>query len=102
MYGPFHRMGDSEEVIRKIRESGELWGLPARNSFQSDIAAAKAYAGPLPDGAQGIEFETEVPPDRGHVPGQPIWSVVPPRAGIVFDGTWAKIKVRVLRYRNPL
>jgi hypothetical protein len=102
MFGPFHRLGDSQEVIRKIRESGELWGLPPRNFFNSDIAAAKAYAGPLPEGSSGIEFETEIPPDQGHVPKRPTWSVVPPRPGIAFDGTWAKIKIRVLKYRNPL
>jgi hypothetical protein len=102
MYGPFHRLGDSAEVIRQIRETGELWGLPPRNFFHSDLAAVKAYAGPLPEGARGIEFETEVAPDRGHVPGQPSWSAAPPRAGIVFDGTWAKIKVRVLRYRDSV
>ena len=98
MYGPFHRLGDSAEVIQKICGSGELWGLPPRNFFHSDIASAKAYSGPLPDGAIGFEFETEVPPDAGHVPGRPNWSAEPPRAGIAFDGTWAKIKIRVLRY----
>ena len=102
MYGPFHRLGDSAEVIRKIRDSGEIWGLPPRNYFRSEIARVKAYAGPLPDGECGVEFETEIPPDRGHVPNRPTWSVMPSRPGIAFDGTWAKIKVRVLKSRNPV
>ena len=65
--------------------------------FQSDIPKVKAYDGELPSGQTGIEFETEVKPDSGHVPGKPTWSVKPKRAGVVHDGDCAKIKVRVLR-----
>ena len=97
MFGPFHRLGDSQEVIRKIRESGELWGAAPRNSFQSAIAKVKGYAGPLLDGAQGFEFETEVQPDPGHVPAKPTWSPGPDRPDVAFDGTYAKIKIIVLK-----
>jgi hypothetical protein len=97
MYGPFHRLNDPPEVIRKILESGELWGKPPRNIFQSDIPTVKAYAGRLPSGAVGIEFETEVPPDYGHVPTKPTWSVKPKRRGIECDGEYAKIKVHILK-----
>jgi hypothetical protein len=97
MYGPFHRLNDPPEVVREILESGELWGRPSAHIFQSDIPKVKAYAGPLPAGAVGIEFETEVPPDNGHVPGKPTWSATPERAGVTCDGDYAKIKVHVLR-----
>lgn len=76
MYGAFHRLGDPKEIIDQVCESGELWGRAPRNFFRSDIASVKAYAGPLPDGAYGFEFETDVPPDYGHVPGKPTWSAI--------------------------
>jgi len=56
-----------------------------------------AYAGHLPAGAVGIEFESEVPPDNGHVPGKPTWSATPERPGVMRDDDYAKIKVHVLR-----
>jgi hypothetical protein len=97
MYGPFHRLNDSPEVVRKILDSGELWGRPPGHIFQSNISKVKAYSGPLPPGATGIEFETEIPPDNGHVPGKPTWSTKPERPGIKSEGEYAKIKVHVLR-----
>lgn len=95
MFGPFHRVNDPPEVVRKILESGEIWGTTPRNVFQSAIPKVKAYAGPLPVGISGIEFETQVPPDEGGVPDKPTWSAIPKRAGIKCEGDYAKIKVRV-------
>jgi len=97
MYGPFHRLTDSADEVRKVLDSGELWGMAPRNFFQSDIPKVKAYDGKLPSGAKGIEFETPVPPDAGHVPGKPTWAAKPKRAGIASDGVYAKIKVKILR-----
>jgi hypothetical protein len=97
MYGPFHRLNDSPEEVRKILESNEIWGTSPRNFLQSDIPKVKAYDGKLPADAKGIEFETEIPPDSGHVPGKPTWSAKPKRKGVASDGDYAKIKVRVLR-----
>ena len=97
MYGPFHRLVDSPDEVRKILDSGEIWGTAPRNFFQSDIPKVKAYAGKLPTDAKGIEFETAVRPDHGHVPGKPTWAAKPKRAGIRCDGHYAKIKVHVLR-----
>jgi len=97
MYGPFHRLIDSPDEVRMILESKEIWGMAPRNLFQSDIPKVKAYDGKLPAEARGIEFETEVQPDSGHVPGKPTWSAKPKRAGIRCDGDYAKIKVHVLR-----
>jgi hypothetical protein len=97
MYGPFHRLVDSPELARKIMASNELWGKSPRNIFQSDIPKVKAYAGPLPPDAIGIEFETEVRPDNGCVPTKPTWSAKPRRRGIECDGEYAKIKVNILK-----
>jgi hypothetical protein len=97
MFGPFHRLTVSHDEVRNILQTGEIWGATPRNIFQSDIPKVKAYEGPLPAGAVGIEFETEVPPDNGHVPGKPTWSATPERPGVMCDGDYAKIKVHVLR-----
>jgi hypothetical protein len=97
MFGPFHRLTDSLEEVNKILQSGEIWGMAPRNVFRSDIPKVKAYTGKLPSGVRGIEFETEVEPDSGHVPDKPTWSAKQKRAGIECDGDYAKIKVRVLR-----
>ena len=97
MYGPFYRVNDPPDVVQKILESGELWGRSPRNVFQSDIPKVKAFAGRLPSDAAGFEFETEVPPDTGHVPTKPTWSGRTKRRGIECDGEYAKIKVHVLK-----
>jgi hypothetical protein len=97
MFGPFHRLTDSADEVQKVLDSGELWGASPTNFFQSDIPKVKAYDGKLPKGATGFEFETPVRPDQGHVPGKPTWAAKPKRTGIRSDGTFAKIKVKVLR-----
>lgn len=98
MFGPYHYENHSADVIRKIVASGELWGKPPRNCFQSEFPKSKAYRGPLPPGKQGVEFETDIPPDKGHVPDKPTWSARGRRRGVELDGDYAKIKVHVLRY----
>jgi len=105
MYGPFHRINDSPETVRKITESGELWGQSPRNIGASDFPKVKAYEGKLPAGRLGIEFETEVEPDEGTPPGQPMWSMESGHPGIervevTVEGRlkeYVKIKVRLLR-----
>ena len=65
----------------------------------------KAYDGKLPGGRLGIEFETEVEPDEGTPPGQPMWSMESGHPGVervevTVEGRleeYAKIKVRLLR-----
>src|SRR6267142_1631836 len=48
MFGPFFRVGDSPEIIRQVKQTGELRGGVPRNIFQSDIPKVKAYEGQLP------------------------------------------------------
>lgn len=62
-----------------MERTGMLGGKPARNIAAGLFPKVKAYDGPLPAGYAGIEFFTYIPPDRGHVPGCPVWSG--PRAG---------------------
>jgi RHS repeat-associated protein len=65
----YHRLGDSLDAVNKIYQTGELWGAPARNIYQSDIPKVKANWGPLQPGEQGFEFTTPVRPDQEPVRG---------------------------------
>ena len=94
-YGPYHRLGDSAEAIISIQATGELVGNQARNYMSSPFPKVKAYEGPLPDGKKGFEFFTNVAPDAGHVPGQPVW--MPTRAGVVERNGQAVIKCSVVK-----
>jgi hypothetical protein len=98
VFGPFYRT-DPRDIIRKVAGSGEVWGSCPRNYFQSDIPKVKAYDGHLPDGVHGFEFETDVEPDKGGVPGKPTWSYNKKRPGVVVAGDYAIIKVNVLKTR---
>lgn len=101
MSGVYHRVNDPPEVIQKIIASEELWGGPGRNVFQSDIPKVKAFAGPLPPDTAGFEFETDVIPDVGCVPGKPTWCNVPKRAGVFVEDDYAKIKIRLRKVTVP-
>ncbi len=74
-FGPFHRRCEPQpDEVEKICASGEVWGRPRRNFFAGLIPAVKAWDGPLPAGAVGVEFYTDVPPDPWSVPGWPEWT----------------------------
>lgn len=91
----YHRFADRSEMERVAR-SGELWGEPPRNIYQSSIPCVKAYAGPLKGYGDGYDFQTEVAPryssqfERRWVAGMP---------GVVVEGSFAKIPVRITKIR---
>lgn len=97
MFGPYYRVGDAPEVVRKIVQSQELWGLPRGNTFQSEFPKAKAYVGSLPESAKGFEFLTDVPPDVGCTPFIHTWSNGPKRPGVIVRDGYARIKVQVTK-----
>jgi hypothetical protein len=80
---------------QKVEQSGEVWGQKTKNYMSGLDPKVKAYEGPLPAGAKGYEFYTDVKPDVGHVPGQPTWSGGSP--GVRMDGDWAKMPVEITR-----
>lgn len=89
----FHRVESptqSESDAALQEATGEMCRRVARLGAWPKV---KAYVGPLPPGVRGVEFETEVAPDFGGPPGQAFWSG--PRRGVVVEGDYAKIKVRV-------
>jgi hypothetical protein len=91
----YHRVRSptqTAEDARRQKASREIWGREARGGNRPKV---KAYVGPLPEGLSGIEFETDLPPDRGCPPGHAYWSG--PRSGVVVEGDYAKIKVKNIR-----
>jgi len=92
---PFHRIeSPTQSVADAARQeaTGEIWGRAPRWGFRPKV---KAFQGPIPTGMRGIEFETEIAPDTGCPPGLALWSG--PRVGVVVEGDYARIKVRVTK-----
>lgn len=74
----YHRLAGPTQpptIVLVQQRTGRIRGYPARGRH---IPKVKAYEGPLPEGKQGIEFTTDVPPDRGGAPGLPTWSGLRP------------------------
>ena len=62
----YHRLESPTQTsahASKQQASGELWGRASR--IGGAIACVKAYRGPLPPHARGIEFVTDVRPTAG-------------------------------------
>lgn len=72
--------------------TGEIWGSVP---FGGVRPVAQAYRGPLPSGARGIEFTTDVAPDPQTPPSRARWSG--PRQGVRVEGGFAKIDVTVIK-----
>ncbi|HWS71751.1 MAG TPA: hypothetical protein VN605_06530, partial [Thermoanaerobaculia bacterium] len=83
------------EEVDNVRASGELWGRPRRNFFAGLIPAVKAWDGPLPPHAIGVEFYTDVEPDPWSAPGWPEWSEGRPGVHILEAGALVAIPVVV-------
>jgi hypothetical protein len=92
---PYHRIESPTQTVAdaaRQEATGEVWGRSPRWGFKPKV---KAFVGSLPRGARGVEFETDVAPDRGCPPGLALWSG--PRAGVAVEDDYARIKVRVTR-----
>ena len=96
-YGPFHRLASPTQTTadtQKIIDSGELWGGPGRFS---DTPMVQAHAGPLPEGAQGFEFYTDVAPNLNDVPWRANWSSTNPGVVMRQNGDYAAIPIVITR-----
>jgi hypothetical protein len=95
----YHRLQSptqSAETAARQQASGEIWGTYDRlMGGRSPFPSVDAYVGPLPDGEKGIEFTTDVPPDRNTPPRFARWRG--PRDGVIVEGDYAKIRVTVTR-----
>lgn len=91
----YHRIESptqTREIAGRQAETSEIWGTMARYAHKPCV---RAYKGPLPEGSRGVEFTTDVKPDRNSPPGQAYWRG--PREGVIVDGEFAKIRVTILR-----
>jgi hypothetical protein len=78
--------------------TGEIWGSYNRDVMggRSPFPSVDAYVGPLPPGVRGIEFTTDVPPDRNTPPWLARWTG--PRDGVIVEGgDYVRIKATVTR-----
>jgi predicted amidophosphoribosyltransferase len=95
VFGPYHRLESPTQTIQDANhqeQSGELWGQPAR---WSQLPSVKAYRGPLPTAARGIEFTTQVQPHAQTHPTLVQWYEADPGVsrGATFGFVWIPIKV---------
>lgn len=91
----YHRRespSQTTEIAKQQLASQEIWGGVSR---LSNIPKVKAYNGHLPEGFKGIEFTTDVPPDREMTPNLAYWSG--DRPGVRNEDGFAKIKVRIIK-----
>jgi len=96
----YHRKqspSQSPSVAAEQQRTGEIWGScnRAASGGESPFLSVDAYVGPLGEGEKGIEFTTDVPPDRNTPPHHARWTG--PRDGVIVEGPYAKIKVKVTK-----
>ena len=83
-------------MAARQQASGEIWGTYDRVlGGRSPFPSVDAYVGPLPDGTMGIEFTTDVSPDKNTPPRLARWTG--PRDGVIVEEDYAKIQVTVTR-----
>ncbi len=97
-FGPFHRLESptqtAEDAARQ-EDSCEMWGRVGRYELTPKV---KAYDGPLPENARGVEFMTSVEPDLATPPGRVSWRAG--RDGVKLDGEFAQIPATITKNRQ--
>jgi len=61
-YGPFHRLKSATQSLQLARLQQKTERLIGRAGYGASLPSVKAYVGPLPPSAEGIEFTTDVEP----------------------------------------
>ncbi|MFY8042487.1 MAG: hypothetical protein ACOVOD_06135 [Rhodoferax sp.] len=67
--GEWGQKKQTAEIAINQVHTGEIWGGVSRNS---GVPAVKAKPGELPAGTNGVEFETDIPPDDAS-PAEVFW-----------------------------
>lgn len=93
-YRPESPTQTADDAARQV-ELREIAGVAAR---ASPAARVRAYAGRLPKGMRGVEFDTDVAPDDASPPGEARWTG--PRLGIVVEDRIAKLSVNSAENRQ--
>ena len=96
----YHRLASPSQpadIAALQGASGEIWGSYNRDMMggRASFPSVDAYVGPLPQGARGVEFVTDVSPDPHTPPWLARWTG--PRDGVIIEGDYAKIRVEVTR-----
>lgn len=101
----FHRVAtgnhkqDFHTVICQV-QTGEIWGKQAM--YGNDHPVVRAMPGPLKDGADGIEFETDVKPTPFcETPSEVYWHLHADSPWVQSrqNGTFACIAVKIRKVR---
>lgn len=97
----YHRLESPSQSLETAiyqTHSNEIWGAAARGSL---LPSVKAYVGPLPAGADGIEFDIAAPANPGGTPTTAKWYLGRQPAVTVVPGTgMCKISVVMLKVVN--
>jgi hypothetical protein len=100
-FGPFHRRSEARpDENEVICWTGQVWGRARRNFYAGLVPAVKAWDGPLPEKAVGVEFYTDVAPDPWSAPGWPEWTLGRPGVFEVGNGELVGITVVVTIRRD--
>jgi hypothetical protein len=96
----YHRLASPsqpDDVAALQEATGEIWGSYNRDMMggRAPFPSVDAYVGPLPPGARGIEFTTDLPPNPHLPPYRARWTG--PREGVIIEGDYAKIRVTVTK-----
>jgi hypothetical protein len=84
----------------KQTDSKQVWG--GLSTYGNLYPTVRAFFGPLPDGWDGVEFETDVAPSKGcSTPREAFWKLGVGTPGVVLaaDGSSAAIPVRLRKVR---
>lgn len=88
--------------------SNEIWG--GLSMYGNGFLQVRAFRGELPDGEDGVEFSTSIPPTRGceipGVRGEVYWKLHEQSPGVLAsdDGDFARISatIRKVRYTKDV
>lgn len=72
-FGSYHRLRSPTQTLVTANEQVQSQRILGRAARWSSRLSVKAYRGPLPPNAEGIEFETPVAPSPGSHPTTVYW-----------------------------
>lgn len=74
--------------------------------YSSNFPTVRAFPGPLPEGRDGVEFETDVPPTKGSPPSEKYWKLTEGCDSRIEmpleDFASISVKIRKVRYSKQV
>jgi hypothetical protein len=71
--GPYHRLKSPTQTLADTQRQEATGRICGKTHRGGSVPSVKAYVGPLPAGAEGVEFTTDVPPFPGTAPHLALW-----------------------------